>query len=64
MGKVDTITKNYMSNNVVFADAFNYLMYDGNPVIRPEKLRELDTTEIAIPSVNGSEVAVQKFRGR
>ena len=62
MGKVDTITKNYMSNNMVFADAFNYLMYDGNPVIRPEKLRELDTTEIAIPSANGSEAAVQKFR--
>ena len=62
MGKVDVFTKEYMSNNVVFADAFNYFLYDGKQVVRPEKLRELDITEIAIPYGNKKEEAVQKFR--
>lgn len=46
MGKVDTATKAYMRKNNIFADAFNYLIYDGKPVVNPEQLRELDTTEI------------------
>ena len=29
MGKVDTVTKAYMRKNNIFADAFNYLIYDG-----------------------------------
>ena len=49
MGYADTVTKEYMRNNAVFADAFNYLIYDGAQVITPEQLHELDTTEIAIP---------------
>lgn len=34
--------------NEVFADAFNYFMYDGAQMIQPDQLRELDPTEIAI----------------
>ena len=62
MGKIDTITKGYMKKNSIFADAFNYFIYGGKQVIKPENLQELDTTEIAIPFGNGDEVAVQKFR--
>ena len=62
MGKIDTITKDYMKNNSVFADAFNYLIYGGEPIIQPEKLQELDPAEIAIPFGGGNETAVQKFR--
>ena len=64
MGKIDTITKDYMRNNSVFADAFNYFIYGGEQVIQPENLRELDTEEIAVPfgGDDGNEVAVQKFR--
>ncbi len=62
MGKIDTITKDYMRDNLVFADACNYFIYGGEQVIRPENLRELDTAEIAIPFGNGNEAAVQKFR--
>ena len=51
-----------MRNNSVFADAFNYFVYGGKQVIKPENLHELDTTEIAIPFGNGDEAAVQKFR--
>lgn len=39
-----------------------FFLYDGRPVIQPEKLRELDTTEIAIPYGNGARVPVQKYR--
>lgn len=51
MGKKDTITKNYMKENRVFADAFNYLLYNGQQMIQPEKLREIDTTEMAIRNI-------------
>jgi len=62
LGKIDTVTKDYMKKNSVFADAFNYFIYGGKQVIKPENLQELDTTEIAFPFGNGDEVAVQKFR--
>ena len=67
MGRKDTVTKAYMRNNSVFANAFNYLIYGGKTVVDPEKLHELDTTEIALPFVqeeNGTrkEEAVQKYR--
>ena len=68
MGKVDTVTKAYMRKNNIFADTFNCLIYDGKPVVNPEQLRELDTTEIALPfgsqeKENGqSNDLVQKYR--
>lgn len=48
MGVADVVTKAYIRENQVFADAFNYFMYDGIQKICPEQLRELDSTEIAI----------------
>ena len=48
IGAIDAITKAYIRKNEVFADAFNYFMYDGDQVIQPECLKELDPTEIAI----------------
>ena len=66
MGEKDTITKEYMRNNSIFADAFNYYIYGGRQVINPDELKELDTTHIAIPfhedSRNLKEVAYQKYR--
>lgn len=35
--------------NKVFADAFNYFLYDGECVIEPDKLVGLDTTELIVP---------------
>ena len=48
MSNADVVTKNYMRANKIFADAFNYLLYDGRPVIDPDSLRELDSTELAL----------------
>lgn len=49
MGLADTVTKAYMKDNFVFADAFNYLIYGGESVVDPKQLQELDTAEIALP---------------
>lgn len=63
MGKKDTITKQYMEDNAVFADAFNYLLYDGEQVIEPERLHILDTTKVQVPyGADGAVITVQKVR--
>ena len=48
MGEIDTLTKNYIANNTVFADAFNFLVYKGRQVIDPDGLTEMDSTELAV----------------
>ena len=59
----DTYTKNYMANNNVFADAFNFLIYNGKQIIKPENLKPLDTTALSIPFGNdNANVPVQKIR--
>ena len=62
MGKIDIETKRYMTNPDVFADAFNYYLHQGQPVIRPEALREVDPTELTAVYGNGTHIPVQKFR--
>ncbi len=49
MGLADTTTKVYTRENSVFADAFNFLLYGGKQIIKPEALQEQDMTEIVIP---------------
>lgn len=63
MGKIDTITKEYMENPVVFADAFNQFLYHGDQRIDPTQLTELDTTGILVPyGADGASVPEQKYR--
>ena len=63
IGTKDTITKDYMANNRVFADVFNHMLYKGKNIIDPDTLHPLDTTALAVPYGFGtSEVPVQKFR--
>ena len=60
----DTYTKKYMSNNNIFADAFNFLIYNGKQVIKPENLRTLDTSVLSIPFENNNNIQapIQKIR--
>ena len=64
----DTVTKIYMKNDAVFADAFNFYVYSGRPVIKPEDLTELDSNEsAAIFASNNSkgnkpDASVQRIR--
>ena len=63
MGKKDVVTKDYMDNAEVFADAFNYFLFGGREVIDPLKLHTMDTTEIGMPYGQGNTITpVQKFR--
>ena len=61
----DTATKQYVSEVEVFADAFNYLIYDGEQVIKPEQLTDMVTTQYVIPyheDEKGKPEAAQKYR--
>lgn len=61
--KTDTITKDYVKDTGIFADIFNYYIYGGRQVIRPEQLTERDSAKIALPyGADGAVVPVQKFR--
>ena len=63
MGRADTATTNFMRQNDVFADAFNFFLYQGRPVIDPGKLRELDPAELAMPyGADKKSEPVQKYR--
>jgi len=64
MGVKDTVTIRYLRQNDIFADAFNYFIYNGRKVIVPERLEELDTREVDVPygGENGAEQPVQKTR--
>lgn len=46
LGKRDTITKKYLEQPEIFADAFNYYLFKGRKVIKPEDLKEQDPTEL------------------
>ena len=46
--KPDTVLKNYWSNNEQFADIFNAVLFDGEEVIKPEELEDVDTEESSI----------------
>lgn len=61
--RADTVTKDYISDTVVFADVFNYYIYGGRQVIDPGQLTERDPGEIALPyGADGAVVPIQKFR--
>lgn len=63
MGKVDILTKNYMGDAEVFADAFNYYIYGGRPAIDPARLKTLDPEQLGV--LHGREGAaglIQKYR--
>ncbi|MCD7956202.1 MAG: Rpn family recombination-promoting nuclease/putative transposase [Lachnospiraceae bacterium] len=49
MAGADTLTKKFVKNKEVFADAFNYFLHDGKSVIKPEQLKVADTTEVVVP---------------
>ena len=60
MGALDAEAKRYLGKKDAFADAFNYLIYGGEQVIEPDQLREMDTSQIALPY--GNDVPGFQFR--
>lgn len=62
MGKMNIITKDYMSQPKYFADGFNYYLFDGRQIIKAENLEVLDPTEMAIIPKDVSTETVEKMR--
>lgn len=64
MGVKDIATIKYMRQNTIFADVFNYFIHNGEQVICPECLQELDTRELDIPygGEKGHKQPVQRSR--
>ena len=62
MGKLDIEGKKYFSSKEIFADAFNYFLYGGKQVIKPETMEEMDTAQVAVPYGNGARLPLQKYR--
>ena len=48
MGDKDNEIKKFIEKNRIFADVFNYYIYDGEQVIKPDDLQQLDSTEIVL----------------
>lgn len=52
-----------MSDNEKFADVFNYYLYNGKQVIKPENLHEESISEIALPySEKNKNTFIEKYR--
>lgn len=62
MGQSDIIAKQYIQDNAVFADLFNYLLYDGSPTLKPEQLQSLDSSVTASLDKHNSNISLQRFR--
>lgn len=57
------ITKNYLRRPDIFADVFNQFLYHGRQEITPDRLIELDITEIAVPyGADNAFVPEQRYR--
>ena len=62
MGAFDTLSKAYLKDPHHFADAVNFLLFNGDDIVHPSELRELDPTEIALTYGNDANEPVQKIR--
>ena len=59
--KPDTILKTFWKNNQRFADLFNTVLFEGNPVLKPNDLQEVDTDVSSIIKFNGHAETVQRI---
>jgi hypothetical protein len=62
MGKSDTISKDLLQDNNYFADVVNNALFNGDKVVNPDELVELDSTELTVIEDEIKNTAVQKQR--
>lgn len=62
MGEKDTKAKEYLSDNSRFADLCNYVLFQGEQIIKAETLIEKDSTEVLSILIDGREEQFQKWR--
>ncbi len=64
MGEIDKKTKEYLSHKDIFADVFNYALYDGSQVIKPDDLSELDPESVRLANLlTGSKLKISDKGG-
>jgi hypothetical protein len=62
LGEKDTAAKLYFAKPHFFADAFNFFLFGGDKVIKPEELSPMDSTEVAMIFGKKKNTAVQQHR--
>lgn len=63
MRALDTKGKEYLSDNVRFADLCNVVLFDGEQIIKAESFEERDSTEVlSVFGIDKKEVQQQKWR--
>ncbi len=63
MGTKDSKAKEYLSDNTRFSEICNYVLFDGERIIKPEELKEQDSTEIlSIFGIDKKQIIKQKWR--
>ena len=63
MGTKDSKAKEYLSDNTRFSEICNYVLFDGEKVIKPEDLKECDTTEVlSVFGIDKKQIVKQKWR--
>ena len=62
MGKKDIATKKYMSDNVRFADVFNYAIYGGRQIIKHDMLKEISAEELLLMEGDKEKLSVKECR--
>ena len=59
--KQDTILKNFWKNNDRFADLFNTFLFNGEEILKPDDLTEVDSDVSSMLKFNGHAETVQKI---
>ncbi len=60
---LDSKAKEYLSDNTRFSEICNYVLFDGEKVIKPEDLKECDTTEVlSVFGIDKKQIVKQKWR--
>ena len=62
MGNKDIATKKYMSDNVRFADVFNYAIYGGKQIIKHDMLKEISAEELLLMEGDKEKLSVKECR--
>ena len=63
MSYKDTKAKEYLSNNERFADLCNVVLFDGEQIIKSDRLEEKDSTEVlSVFGTDKKEVQQQRWR--
>jgi hypothetical protein len=60
---IDVLTKEYVSQNEIFADIVNYIVYNGAQKVKPKNLTAINPVEtINIKTNSGKFVSAEKIR--